>query len=457
MRNSKHLTLAELAEAQDKTQKDYRDLVKKALLLAKQAGAEQAEIWCHHTVGNSIEVRNQELETLEFNQDSHLSLNLYYKGCKGAASINDLTHSGIEAGVKAALAIARFTEPDPFAGLAKKERLATDFPDLGLSHLSKKTIPQLVEVAQATEAVALANNSIKQSEGASVYGHSSFSIYANSLDFFADKNTSRYSLSTTMIAEGPQESMQRDGYYSISRDFHQIESPQQIGQQAAEKVLARLHQGKAKSGTFPVVFTPETARGIWSHLLSALKGGALYQKASFMLDKKGQQIVSGVISITEDPFIQGGFGSCSYDSEGVATYRRDIVADGILKDYFLSSYSARRLGLESTASAGGIHNILISAQDTDQAKMIKELGTGLLVTELMGQGVNLVTGNYSRGAGGFWFENGELQYFVQGITIAGNLSDMLMNVISSGQDVDHRSSILCGSLAIDGLAIATAS
>ncbi len=448
------LTLAQLVEQQKAIKNKYQDLMSQALAEAKKLGAEQTEIWCYNTAGNSIEVRNQELETLEFNQDSHLSLNLYFNQRKGSASINDLTQEGIAKGVQAAADIARFTEKDPYAGLADANRLATEFPDLSLSHPSNKSISDLVAVAKQAEASALKHTKIKQSEGAGFYAHSSVSLYTNSHGFFATKNTTRFSLSATMIADS-ESGMQRDSYYSVSRDFSDLMSPEVIGDKVSERLLGRLHQGKASSGTFPVIFTPETARGIWSHMLSALKGGVLYQKSSFLLDKKGQKILPEFVQIQEDPFIAKGFGSSCYDSEGVATYQRDIVTDGVLQDYFLSSYSARRLGLQSTASAGGIHNILVTSQAVKQEELIKQLGTGLLVTEVMGQGVNIVTGNYSRGASGYWFENGETKYFVQGITIAGNLADMLNNIIAIADDVDQRSSILSGSVAIDGLTIAT--
>ncbi|MRX27477.1 metalloprotease PmbA [Kangiella sp. HZ709] len=451
---SQQLTLAQLAEQQTITASKYQELVKEGLLMAQRAGADAAEIWCHNTVGNSIEVRNQELETLEFNQDSSLSLTLYFNQSKGSVSINDVTRSGIEKGVKAASDIARFTQADEYAGLAPKDRMATDIKDLELCHPSSMSIEESIEQAKMAESTALDNFIIKQSEGANIYGHCSASICANSHGFIAKKFTSRYSLSTTMIADSDS-GMLKEAYYSVGRDYLDLEPAQLIGTEVSNRLQRRLRQGTIKAGKYPVVFTPETARTIWGHLLSALKGGALYQKSSFMLNKKDQKVLPSTVQIVEDPFILKGFGSGCYDSEGVATYKRDIVADGILKDYFLSSYSAKRLGLESTASAGGIHNILIGHDEISQTELIKKVGTGLLVTELMGQGVNIVTGNYSRGASGFWIENGEIKHFVQEITIAGNLNDMLLNIIGLANDIDHRSSILTGSMAIDHLIVAS--
>ncbi|NVJ65997.1 MAG: metalloprotease PmbA [Gammaproteobacteria bacterium] len=451
---SQNLTLAQLAEQQAVTKDNYIELVEYGLQLAKQQGANEAEIWCYNTVGNSIDVRNQELETLEFNQDSSLSLTLYFNQSKGSVSINDVTKAGIEKGVQAATDIARFTQADPYAGLAPKARMATEIRDLDLFHPNQLTIEDYIEQAKIAEASATSASHIKQSEGATVYGHSSVSICANSHGFLQSKNTSRYSLSTSMIADSAS-GMLKDSFYTVGRDYQDLLPAQAVGQEVSQRLAQRLNQGSAKSGKFPVVFTPETARTIWGHLLSAIKGGALYQKSSFLLDKKGHQILPSSIQIIEDPFVLKGFGSSCYDSEGVATYKRDIVRDGVLKDYFLSSYSARRLGLESTASAGGIHNILIEPEDLSQQALLERIGTGLLVTDLMGQGVNLVTGNYSRGASGFWIENGEIQHFVQEITIAGHLPEMLMNIVGLANDVDERSSILTGSLAIDGLIIAT--
>ncbi len=452
--SSQNLNLAQLAEQQILTKDKYTELVKYGLQLAKENGADEAELWCYNTVGNSIDIRNQQLETLEFNQDSSLSLTLYFNQSKGSVSINDVTKLGIEKGVKAAADIARFTQPDPFAGLAPEDRMAKEIKDLDLFHPSQMSIDDYIEQAVVAEAAAKKHPAIKQSEGATIYGHCSVGICANSHGFIASKNTSRYSLSTSMIANNDH-GMLKDSFYTVGRDYQDLLSAEAVGQEVSQRLAARLTQGDAKSGKYPVVFSPETARTIWGHMLSAIKGGALYQKSSFLLDKKGQQILPSDIQIHEDPFLLKGFGSGCYDSEGVATYKRDIVTNGVLQDYFLSSYSAKRLGMESTASAGGIHNILVATEELTQQDLIQKIGTGLLVTELMGQGVNMVTGNYSRGASGFWIENGEVQHFVQEITIAGNLSDMLMNIVGLANDVDERSSILTGSMAIDGLTIAT--
>ena len=454
MATDKHLTLTEIAQQQASTEQQLRLMVQIALQQAADAGAEQSEIWCYNTVGNSIEVRQGELETLEFNQDSHFGINVYFGQRKGTVSINDLTEAAVHKGVRAACEIARFTEPDPYAGLADKTLMATEFRDLQLDHPNQLTIPQMVEAAKSCEAKALSDSRIKQSEGASSYSHRSVSLYANSHGFIGTNHTTRFSLSNSVIAE-TQNGMIRDGYYTSGRDVKDLLSPETVGEQAAARVISKLQQGSTPSGTYPVIFSAELARGLWSHMLSALKGGALYQRASFLLDKKDQQILPKFVQITEDPFIPKGFGSSNFDSDGVTTRKRNIVTDGVLKDYFLSSYSARRLGLQTTGNAGGIHNILIQPQELTLSEMMKQLGSGLLLTEVMGQGVNTVTGNYSRGASGFWFENGEIQHFAQELTIAGNLEQMLNNIVGIANDVDTRSSILTGSVAIDGMMVAS--
>ncbi|NVK20961.1 MAG: metalloprotease PmbA [Kangiellaceae bacterium] len=449
-----HLTLQQIAEQQNQTEQQLKDLAALALRLAQQKGAEQSEVWCYNTIGNSLEVRQGELETLEFNQDSHLGINLYFEQRKGTVSINDLTEAAIEKGVQAAADIARFTELDPYSGLAEKGLMATQFRDLSLDHPASIDIPQSIELAQSCEAAALDNPLTKQSEGASFYGHRSVSVYANSHDFVGVNRTTRYSLSNTVIAQNDK-GMIRDGYYSLARNIDDLIPAQLIGQTAAKRVTDKLQQGKVASGKHPIIFSPEVARTLWGHLFSAIKGGALYQKSSFLLDMKGQQIVPDFINIHEDPFILKGLGSSNFDSDGVATYKRDIVRDGILKDYFLSSYSARKLGLSTTANAGGIHNIIVDSTCGSLEQLMRQIGTGLLVTEVMGQGVNIVTGNYSRGASGFWFENGQIKHFVQEITIAGNLADMLNNIVDVASDVDKRSSILTGSVAIEGMIVAS--
>ncbi|RDX38287.1 metalloprotease PmbA [Kangiella sp. HD9-110m-PIT-SAG07] len=420
---------------------------------AKTAGADDAEVWSYNTIGNSVEVRNNDLETLEFNQDSHLGINVYFEQRKGTVSINDLTETAALQGLEAACNIAKFTEPDPYAGLVEAARMASEFRDLSLDHPSSLTIDEMVESAKVAESVALKSQHIKQSEGANCYSHRSVSCYANSHDFCGFNKTTRYSLSNILIGE-TDKGMLRDGYYTLGREFRDLLSPEAVGKEASQRIQRKLKQGSCSSGKYPVVFSPEVARGLWSHLFGALKGGALYQRSSFMLDKLGESVLPKDISIIEDPFILKGLGSSNYDSDGVATAKRTIVDQGKLDGYFLSGYSARRLGMEATGNAGGIHNILVESSKQSLDSILKQLGTGLLVTEVMGQGVNIVTGNYSRGASGFWFENGEIQHYVQEITIAGNLEQMFQSIVAVGDDLDMRSSILTGSVAIDSMTIA---
>lgn len=449
-----HLSLQELAVQQGITEQQLKDLSQMALELAKAKGADQAEVWCYNTVGNSIDVRQGELEVLEFNQDSHLGLNLYFSQKKGTVSINDLTESAVRKGIDAACDIARFTEKDEYSGLADRALMAKEFKDLKLDHPSDLSIADMVDMAVLCEAAALEHPQIKQSEGASFYSHRSVSIYTNSHQFMGVNRTTRYSLSNAVIAESEQR-MVKDNWYSMARCVGDMEDPSAVGSHAAKRVIKKLKRGKIQSGNYTVVFTPEMSRTVWGHMLAALKGSVLYQKSSFLLDKKEQIILPDFVNIIEDPFIEKGFGSSNYDSDGVATYKRDIVVEGTLKDYFLSSYSARKLAMKPTASAGGIHNIIVGDTGISLQSLLKQVGTGLLVTELMGQGVNLVTGNYSRGASGFWVENGEIQYYVQEITIAGNLTDMLKNLIAIADNIDTRSSIITGSIAIEGMTIAS--
>lgn len=449
----KQLTLSQIAKQQSATSDLMQSIADRVLSEATKLGAEQAEVWSYNTIGNSLEVRNGQLETLEFNQDSHLGINVYFKQRKGTVSINDLTESAALKGLEAACNIARYTEPDPYAGLVAADRMATEFKDLSLDHPFDMDLKDMLQVAQNTESSALQHKYIKQSEGANFYSHRSLSSYANSHGFRGLNQTTRYSLSNVLIGE-TDKGMLRDGYYTLGRDFSDLLQPERVGQLAAERIEKKLTQGSCRSGQYPVVFSPEVARGLWSHLLGALKGGALYQRSSFMLDKLGEQILPSSISIVEDPFLLKGLGSANYDSDGVATQQRTIVDNGVLDGYFLSGYSARRLGLETTGNAGGIHNITIESDKQSLDSILKELGTGLLVTEVMGQGVNIVTGNYSRGASGFWFENGEIQHYVQEITIAGNLEDMLQSIVALGDDIDQRSSILTGSVAMEKMTVA---
>ncbi|WP_343986019.1 metalloprotease PmbA [Kangiella japonica] len=451
--NSNQLTLTQIAKQQEQTSKLMQTIAQRVLESASKAGANQAEVWSYNTIGNSLEVRNGELETLEFNQDSHLGINVYFNQSKGTVSINDLTETAALQGLEAACNIAKHTEPDPYSGLVEKERMAKDFKDLSLDHPDDLTVEDMLEVAKAAESTALQAEHVKQSEGANFYSHRSLSCYANSHGFMGMNRTTRYSLSNVLIGQ-TDKGMLRDGYYTLGREYSDLLSPQEVGAEASKRIKRKLTQGSCPSGNYPVVFSPEVARGLWSHLLGALKGGAIYQRSSFMLDKLGHQILPQGVSIAEDPFLLKGLGSSNFDSDGVATQQRTIVDKGVLEGYFLSGYSARRLGLETTGNAGGIHNIIINSATKALDEILKELGTGLLVTEVMGQGVNIVTGNYSRGASGFWFENGEIKHYVQELTIAGNLEQMFQSIVAMGDDIDHRSSILTGSVAIEQMTIA---
>ena len=449
----KQLTLVEIAEQQKHTSETMQEIADAVISQAKKTGADDAEVWSYNTIGNSVEVRNGDLETLEYNQDSHLGINVYFEQSKGTVSINYLTQAAALQGLEAACNIAKYTEPDPYAGLVEAERMATEFKDLSLDHPFALSIDDMVESAKLAESSAMKSQHIKQSEGANCYSHRSVSCYANSHGFCGFNQTTRYSLSNVLIGQ-TEKGMLRDGYYTLGREYSDLLAPDLVGAEAANRIQHKLTQGTCTSGKFPVIFNPEVARGLWTHLFGALKGGALYQRSSFMLDKLGEMILPKDVSIIEAPFILKGLGSSNYDSDGVATVKRTIVEQGQLEGYFLSGYSARRLGMATTGNAGGIHNIVIDSPKQPLDSIIKELGTGLLITEVMGQGVNIVTGNYSRGASGFWFENGEIKHYVQEITIAGNLEEMFQSIVALGDDLDTRSSILTGSVAISSMTIA---
>lgn len=430
-----------------------QNLAEDLLARARAAGASQAEVAVGTGSGLSVQVRKGEVETVEHNRDRSLDLTVYFGKRKGSASSADFSPASITATLEQACAIARHTETDECNGLADAERMATEFPDLDLWHPWSLDVETAIELGQRIEAAGLAVDGVDNSEGASVESGQGQSVYANSHGFMGSRRGSRHSLSCSMIARDGQ-GMQRDYWYDSQRAADDLMEPATLGRTAGERSVARLGSRGLSTRKCAVMFTPEMARGLIGHLLSAASGGALYRQASFLLDHAGRQILPEWLSITEKPRIPRGQASTNFDAEGVATVESPLVESGVLARYILGSYSARKLGLASTGNAGGVHNIVVSHGEDDFDAMLRRMGSGLLVTEVMGQGVSVVTGDYSRGAAGFWVEDGAIAHPVEGVTIAGNLRDMLANLVAVGADVDRRSHILSGSMLLESMTVA---
>ncbi len=431
-----------------------KDAVSMALEYAATLGTTGAEVAISKQQGLSVSTRLKEVETVEFNKDGALGITLFRDGCKGSSSTSDLSPEAIRRAVKAADDIAKFTSEDPFNGLADAELMARQIQDLELYHPQDTTPAELETLAARAEAAALeCDNRIKNSDGASANAHTGAKVYGNSHGFLNGYVSSRYSLSCVVIGE-QDGNMQRDYDYTVARKFDELWTPETVGKKAAQKTLDRLGARKIATTKLPVLFAPEIATGLIGHLVSAISGSSLYRKSSFLLDAIDTQVFPDWFTITEQPHLKGAFASACYDSEGVATVDRNIIDKGILSTYLLTSYSARKLGLTNTGHAGGIYNWTLSHTGQTFAELIKKMDTGLIVTEVMGQGVNGVTGDYSRGAAGFYVENGVIQYPVEEITIAGNLKDMYRNIVAVAKDRDLRSSVRTGAILLDEMKIA---
>lgn len=433
---------------------DVKEAVSQVLAHAKKLGASSAEASMSRTRGLSVETRHGEVETVEFNQDGGLGISLYFGQRKGSASTADLSAEALKRAVEAAADIARYTSEDPHAGVAEAAWLEFSPPDLDLFYPESIGTEQAITLCASAEEAAFAHDSrITNSEGASFSTHQGLKVYGNSHGQLVGYPSSRHSFSCVVIGEQADD-MQRDYSFTVARRYADLLDPKQIGREAALETVARLGARKVATQKVPVIFRADIASGLFGHLVSAISGGSIYRKSSFLLDKVGTQIMASNLTITELPHLKQALASSPFDSEGVKTRDLVVVEKGVLNTYLTTSYSARKLGMASTGHAGGIHNWLVQHGNDDLAALCKQMGKGLLVTELMGQGVNTVTGDYSRGASGFWVEHGEIQFPVAEVTIAGNLADMFMNIVAIGNDVDRRGGVLTGSVLISQMQVA---
>lgn len=434
-------------------EQELRQAVEFALNFAKKAGAE-AEVGVTKVAGLSVSSRLELVENIEFNNDGSLGISVYLGKRKGNASTSDLQSKSIQQAVESALAIAKHTSEDDCAGLADKELMAFDAPDLELYHQADLSVDQALALAIETENAALnADEQIVNSEGATFNSHSGVRVYGNTHGMLQSNLSSRYSLSCSVIA-AHGEQLERDYEYTISREFDKLQAPQWVGQQAAFKAVDRLNPQKIKTCEVPVIYYNDVATGLIGHLAGAISGGALYRKSSFLLDHLGKQALPDWFEISERPHLLRQLASTAFDSEGVITQDREIITDGVLQTYLMTSYSARKMGLKSTGHAGGIHNWLVKPnREGGLDTLLKEMDTGLLLTEFLGSAINPVTGEYSRGAAGFWVEKGKIQYPVAEITVAGQLQEMFNNIVAVADDVEHRSNIQTGSILIEKMKI----
>jgi PmbA protein len=435
---------------------EVKSRVAKVLELAETLGADGAEVAMSRQQGLSVSTRMGEVENVEFTNDGALGITVYREGRKGSASTADLSEQALTKAVTAAVNIAKYTSVDDCSGLADKALLAMQPQDLNLYHPHEISTEAAIELTKECEESALAvDERICNSDGASFDTFAGFKVYGNSHGQLVGYPSTRHSLSCVMIASENDE-MERDYAYTVNRDFNLLNNAKTVGQQASQEVLSRLKPQTIATGKVPVLFRADIANTLWGHFIAAISGGNLYRKSSFLLDAIGKDIFPKFLNISERPHIAKALASSAFDSEGVLTQDREIITEGALQTYLLTSYSARKLGLTTTGHAGGIHNWLVDAKGHDGSfdAMLKTLGTGLLVTELMGQGVNVVNGDYSRGAAGFWVENGEIAYPVSEITIAGNLTQMFKGIVAVGSDIDMRGSIRTGSILIDEIQVA---
>jgi len=444
------------APAGEKRMSQLQDVVTFVLEEASRQGASQAAADASINQGLGVTARLGEVETIEYQRDRGLGVTVYFGHRKGSASTADLGMSAVRDTVAKACTIARYTAEDPFSGLVDADALARDIPDLQLDHPWSLAPEEAIELARRCEAAGLAVDSrITNSEGATVNTQRHIGVYGNSLGFLAGSAGTSHSISCSLIAQHASE-MQRDYWYSSSRDAGELDSPEKIGRIAGERAVARLGSRKLTTRKAPIAYSPDMARGLFRHFIGAIRGSSQYRKASFLLEAAGKEVFPTFLQMQERPHILKGLASAPFDGEGAATHDRELIRDGVLDGYVLGSYSARKLGLKTTGNAGGVHNLIVTApgKSLDMESFLKRMNTGLLVTEMMGQGVNGVTGDYSRGASGFWVENGALAFPVHEVTIAGNLKQMYRDIVALGNDVDVRGGIRTGSVLIGEMTIA---
>jgi len=435
-------------------QASLKQITQDVLDRAAKGGASACETDVSESFGQSVTVRRGEVETIEYNRDKGVVVTVYLGKRRGYASTSEFSAPALRDAVDAALSIARHTAADECAGLADESQLARELPDLDLHHPWKLSVDQAIELARSCEDAAFATDKrVSNSEGATVSIQEMHFIYANSPGFMSGYPSSRHSIGCAVIA-GKDDTMQRDEWYAVARSQNDLETAESVGHKAGSRSVRRL--GARKIGTLrvPVLYEAPVAASLIGHFVAAVSGANLYRRSSFLLDSLGKQVFAPWVQIRELPLLKKGLASGAFDDEGVMTRTREVVKDGLLQGYFLGSYSARKLGMQSTGNAGGNHNLLLQAGELDLAGLLKKMDRGLLITELLGHGVNLVTGDYSRGAAGFWVERGEIQYPVQEITVAGNLLDMFRGIIAVGNDILVRGSKQCGSILIDNMTVA---
>ncbi len=431
-----------------------RDIATTLLDYAKTRGATSSEMEVSEGFGQTVTVRRGEVETIEYNRDKGIGVTVYVGQKRGHASSSDFSPKAVRDTVDAALSIARFTAPDDCAGLADPELIARDIPELDLWHPWDLPVERAIELAKTAEDAGFAvDRRIANSEGATVSTQESQFIYGNSLGFLGGYPSSRHGIWCSLIA-GKGDAMQRDDWYETARDPLDLVAPDMVGRRAGERAVNRVGARKIMTMQAPVLFEAPIASSLLGHFVSAVSGGSLYRKSTFLLDSIGKRVFSPLVQISDLPHIRKGLASSPFDEEGVATYDREVVKDGVVQGYFLGTYSARKLGMKSTGSAGGNHNLFLKDTGEDFEAMLRKLDKGLLVTELMGQGVNSVTGDYSRGAAGYWVENGKIAYPVEEITIAGNLKEMFQSIVAAGNDLNLRGSRICGSILLERMTIA---
>ncbi|HEX2548884.1 MAG TPA: metalloprotease PmbA, partial [Gammaproteobacteria bacterium] len=435
------------------TSESLKIMVNKILDEAKRQGATHAEVDIHTHKGFTVTVRKGDVETIEYHQDKNIGVTVYMGKRGGAASLSDLRPEAIQSAVNAACNIARFTDEDPYSGLADKNLLAFQYPEIHLDFPWELTVPDAIQLAKECESIALAKDKrIQNSEGATISTSRVINAYGNSQGFVGAFPVTRHEISCVLIANQNNE-MQRDYYYTVAADKALLDSIQTVATLAAERTVRRLGGKRLTTRRVPVIFAAEESRGLLGLFVSSISGSNLYRKSSFLVDHLGKKVFPDNIQIHENPFLEKALGSSPFDDDGVATKKNVFIKDGVLQNYVLGVYSARKLGMETTGNAGGVHNLMISTSDKNFSELLKTMGSGLLVTELMGQGVNLTNGDYSRGVAGFWVENGEICYPVEEITIAGNLRDMFGGIVHVGNDIDKRGNIQTGSILIDQMMV----